>query len=81
MNMNNGEVFDKDTRSVMALVNLLYKLRIAGMEQRSLSYQRMVIQNPNVRLSRYVFKLAVVSLNQEYLVCVPYAKRDKSILP
>lgn len=67
-----------DYSKIVAISNLLYKLNIAGFERRSITpFLHKIGLEPHINF-KYVIRLAVVTTGIEYIVLVPYEKRDKT---
>jgi hypothetical protein len=69
-----------DTLKVMALVLMLYKLKLAGINKRSIPLTSQMIKDQH-RIGKYVFRLAMVSTSIDYIVAVPYSQHDQNLLP
>lgn len=79
MTMVMASAFDDDTARVICLMSLLMKLRIAGLQRRSIT-PSMAITASMPSIPKYAIRFAVVSLSIDYLVGVRFTNHDHTIL-
>jgi hypothetical protein len=74
-----GAVYEPDdTMFVMRLFYFLHKLKLAGLQRRSITAASTMVSNVQVHIPKYAIRLAIMNLSIDYLVGVKYRDGDEA---